>query len=376
MRIIAERTLSEQMQLTEREIEKRQTLFNITGDDIKNMALCKPYIEQRLDSIVEEFYKYQLSIPEIDLLIGDAETLRRLKSAMADYIRDLFGGYYGSEYVNRRLRIGKVHKRIGVAPKLYISTMNVLYEVLASELENFSPTLPTSPGSKSLHRSLHKILMFDVELVFDTYIHSLLAEVETAKAEVENYAETLEETIAERTRQLKELSRKDPVTNLLNQRAFIEELRRELSRAKREEQPLSLAYIDLNGFKAINDEKGHQEGDIILQLVSNALTQGTRESDIPCRYGGDEFCAIFPNCDEKMAVQIFKKVLNLLVVDGSSVVTLSIGLAHAGPKTYPSVEDFIRQSDTAMYAAKEKSREKLGNYIVTSDGLQEDPSDH
>ncbi|NIR93668.1 MAG: GGDEF domain-containing protein, partial [Gammaproteobacteria bacterium] len=95
----------------------------------------KDLVTPHLERIVDEFYEIQTSFQEISLLIGDAETLRRLRSAMRRYILDLFSGSYDEEYVNKRLRISKVHHRIGVSTKLYLSGMFRLQQILHKVIE-------------------------------------------------------------------------------------------------------------------------------------------------------------------------------------------------------------------------------------------------
>ncbi|MDH5646489.1 MAG: protoglobin domain-containing protein, partial [Candidatus Heimdallarchaeota archaeon] len=115
-----DKTLAEQLQITDREISKRKHLLGFTTDDAHVLKDNKPLIDKYIDGIVMKFYEHQTAVPEIALVIGDAETLRRLQSAMRSYILELFEGHYDAGYVNRRLRIGKIHERIGVSPKLYI----------------------------------------------------------------------------------------------------------------------------------------------------------------------------------------------------------------------------------------------------------------
>ena len=117
------KTLAEQLQITNLEIEKRKKLLDFSGEDAELLLSYKPMVAKYLDGIVKTFYDHQLKVPEIALLIGDSETFRRLESAMHRYILDLFDGHYDLEYVNRRLRIGKVHQRIGVSSKLYLAAI-------------------------------------------------------------------------------------------------------------------------------------------------------------------------------------------------------------------------------------------------------------
>ena len=128
------KTLAEQLQISEMEIEKRKKLLEFSQEDAELLRSYKPLIAKYLDGIVKTFYDHQLQVPEIALLIGDAETFRRLESAMHRYVLDLFDGHYDEEYVNKRLRIGKVHQRIGVSSKLYLAEIYQLQKILNNTL--------------------------------------------------------------------------------------------------------------------------------------------------------------------------------------------------------------------------------------------------
>ena len=112
MRIV-EQSLREQMKFSDREIEKRKALFDLTDSDVEALRSCHPIVVDRLEQLIEDFYARQIDDPEIALIIGDSETLSRLKGAMRSYIVELFSGVYDNDYVNSRLRVGKVHWCIG-----------------------------------------------------------------------------------------------------------------------------------------------------------------------------------------------------------------------------------------------------------------------
>ena len=173
-----EKTLLEQMQIGDFEIEQRKTLFSLTDANIAALKSAKPIIDANIDDLVSKFYELQTSIPEISLLIGDADTLNRLRHAQRKYVVDLFYGLYDLEYVNNRLRIGLVHKRIGVEPKLYLSAMyalkRLLYDLLTQEIQDLGQR-------EEVLAALEKLLLFDISLVFDTYIRSLLSEIRFRK---------------------------------------------------------------------------------------------------------------------------------------------------------------------------------------------------
>jgi len=136
-----------------------------------------------------------------------------LKHHLGRYLRTLFSGIYDDIYVLSRLRVGMVHNRIGVPPKLYVSSMRTLLDILRSRLTG-SRMEGQCGLCSNLSASLERFLLFDLSLVFDTYIHSLLGEVERSKQELEQYAQSLEAEVARRTTQLAELALNDPLTGL------------------------------------------------------------------------------------------------------------------------------------------------------------------
>jgi len=246
-----QQTLLEQMQLGDIEIARRKQLLGLDEDDLHLLSSQRALIEDNIDIIVDEFYEKQTEIDEISLLIGDADTLKRLRSAQRIYVLNLFSGRYDSEYVNNRLRIGMVHKRIGVEPKLYLSAVWSLKEIIIRTLFR---VIEDKQVLEDVITVLDKLLYFDTTLVFDTYIDSLVGEIENAKRRTEQYASSLEQKVAERTSQLEKLAQMDSLTNIYNQRSMHDFLKRELALAKRHESKLSIIYFDVDNFKAINDK--------------------------------------------------------------------------------------------------------------------------
>lgn len=344
-----DQTLLEQMRITEFDIASRKELLFLSDTDFKCLKNFRPVIESKIDMLVEKFYQLQTNVPEISLLIGDADTLGRLRSAQRRYVLDLFSGLYDLEYVNNRLRIGLVHKRIGVEPKLYLAGINTLKNLLH---EVIYATLPEEAERRAMLAALEKLFIFDITLVFETYIRSLLSEIEISKEKSEVYASSLEEKVRDRTFQLEEMTRVDSLTGLLNVRGLNETLTRVLRSAQRRAEPVSLVYLDINDFKMINDSHGHQYGDEILQAVGRTIIDIARMEDRCFRYGGDEFCLILPNCRAEQAHDIYIHRLNAEITQRLGQITLSAGIIQTGPAHYEEPEEMIRLADAQMYAAK------------------------
>jgi diguanylate cyclase (GGDEF)-like protein/PAS domain S-box-containing protein len=151
---------------------------------------------------------------------------------------------------------------------------------------------------------------------------------------------------------LAELSRTDELTGLPNRRAWEELLDRELRVAKRTGLPLSVVMLDLDFFKAYNDQHGHQGGDRLLWLAGHLWRENLRDTDVLARWGGEEFGLLLPACDAASARQLLER-LHELPLDG---VTFSAGIAEWDGRS--SDEDLIGQADAALYAAKRAGRNR------------------
>ncbi len=160
-------------------------------------------------------------------------------------------------------------------------------------------------------------------------------------------------------RELAFLAYHDPLTGLYNRKAFIEKLEQTIREAKRYRNACSIVYIDLDHFKGVNDEFGHEIGDKFLVQVANRLRETLREADFISRLGGDEFTIILSGSvksdPEKVALRIQKKLSIPYSIQGIEIcfVTSSIGLSTY-PDDGPDAETLLKHADTAMYKAKEK----------------------
>lgn len=341
-------SLLQQLRIDDIEISRRKDLFGLKPADIDALKHARQYVIPELNSVVDEFYEGQIAIEDVALIIGDSESMRRVRIAQTRYIDDLFSGIYDDDYVNDRLRIGLVHKRIGVEPKYYLSAIRALKEILFKVIEDKIPDRDRIADIKS---ALDKLLYMDTAFVFDTYIRSMLSEIEVAKESADRYARSLEERVKERTRELEALSRRDALTGVLNRYAFAEALRKEMVRAKRSSAPLSILYLDVDNFKEINDTQGHHKGDEVLQLIARSLIESSREIDIIARVGGDEFCVVLPGADEDAANAYRSRFINILR-DCCKGVSVSIGISVSGPVEYVEPDAMITAADFKMYNEK------------------------
>ncbi|MEO5339651.1 MAG: diguanylate cyclase [Magnetococcus sp. MYC-9] len=159
---------------------------------------------------------------------------------------------------------------------------------------------------------------------------------------------------------LRKLSTTDALTGLYNRRWLDSTLSDEFQRAKRYDQSLGFLILDVDHFKRFNDTHGHDQGDRVLQVIGRVMQEHFREVDHPCRFGGEEFCAILPNTGHPgtaLAADRLRQKVEAMVVDGLQV-TISVGAA-----VFPTVglnpEDLLKQADLALYRAKEGGRNRV-----------------
>ena len=145
---------------------------------------------------------------------------------------------------------------------------------------------------------------------------------------------------------LRALASTDSLTGLPNRRGWEVSLERELARASRRKSPLCVALLDLDNFKALNDERGHLAGDRMLKLVAATWLGLIRDTDVLARYGGDEFGVMLPDCPPKMANEIVER-LSRANPEGE---TCSVGVAWATAED--DTQSLINRADRALYDAK------------------------
>lgn len=167
--------------------------------------------------------------------------------------------------------------------------------------------------------------------------------------------------------QLREQAIRDPLTNLFNRRYLEETLDRELSRAAREKYSMCIIMIDIDHFKHVNDNYGHEAGDVMLKAIAGGLAGLSRRGDFACRYGGDEFVVVLTNISLEVAYERAESLrisLNSLRVSyglHTLSATFSMGFASY-PTNGETHESLLRAADKAMYAVKDAGRDHLRSF--------------
>jgi diguanylate cyclase (GGDEF)-like protein len=159
----------------------------------------------------------------------------------------------------------------------------------------------------------------------------------------------------------KNLARTDYLTTLNNSRHFYSLVGAEIQRSRRYGHSFSIAYLDIDNFKVMNDNFGHQTGDEVLVQVAETIKEHIRNTDIPGRLGGDEFAVFLPETDFKETNAVMRRLqdgLRNLSAERSWPATVSIGVASFERQT-DSVDDIINLADNLMYSVKENGKNNI-----------------
>lgn len=297
------------------------------------------------------------------------EVLRRQAQQHAREVRDLYEhapcGYHSLDANGRVVKmnrteldwlgyradevIGKVHYRDFITPETREAFEAAFQGVLGPDQEGSTECeLLTRHGE-----TLPVVIQATAYITHRGFVHS--------RAMVFDLSERkqLEQTLAQQ-------AMTDPLTGLGNRRYLQDQAAMEIARAKRSGEPLSLIAIDLDHFKCINDEYGHDVGDLVLQAFASQARELLREGDVLCRMGGEEFAVLLPRTTKAQAMQVAERLRTTLEAspvevghevteDGWLSYTASLGvtLVSAGET---SLKPAIKRADQALYAAKEAGR--------------------
>lgn len=354
----ASKSLLEHLPLHGAEIERRKALAGLSAADAVCLARCWPAVRPATDALVTAHLRRQLDVLETAENLAAAVPREQTQRDMTRFVETLFCGCYDASYASSRLRIGFVHRRIGLPARHFLAALHLLHVDLRRAI--VARVSDAGEAARAV-AALERLLLFDESLIFDAYEHRLAAEARREHNRALRYASNLEAQVAERTRELEHLSRTDALTGLGNRRAFRDELAREISRARRQRRPLAALYIDVDDFKRLNDREGHGRGDAALAAVAAALTTTLREFDVAARLGGDEFCVLLPDSDLPQAVVVAERLRER--VRASCPVTVSIGAAELAEGDCGDPDSLIARADAQMYRDKGRATRPGGSAV-------------
>ena len=201
-----------------------------------------------------------------------------------------------------------------------------------------------------------KVIYKDCEWYFKVYVNSIKSrEKENHYVVVFNDVTTLEK----QRKELEKASLTDPLTEIGNRRYFNLKLDEEIARSQRYSTPLSVIMFDIDHFKRVNDQYGHDVGDVVLKEIVNAVKRNLREIDIFCRVGGEEFMVILPETRLNNSYQIAEKIRKIVESHSKESipkVTISLGIVQLLDED--SKDSLLIRVDKALYMAKESGRNR------------------
>jgi len=324
-------------------------------------------LRQRLEELDAEY------IQQINDLTASGEKYRILLDESSDpiFMFDPEGQYL---YVNRAFAEGVnreldqiIHKKIwDVFPK---DEADKRFAVVKWVFENretriIEVRVPRTDGDRYYITTAKPVLSTDGKVASVICISKEITERKRMEEELRRANEQLSTQLAEIEslhETLREQAIRDPLTGLYNLRFLTESMKREIAQAIRENNSLSVVFIDIDLFKNFNDTYGHKAGDEVLQALGKMLSMQTRAGDIACRYGGEEFMVIMPSAHTEEAfkrAEQWRRIFESTQIDNKG--ELLSATISAGVATFPdhgsTDDDIWRAADHALYEAKSAGR--------------------
>ncbi|EKE05984.1 MAG: exported protein of unknown function [uncultured bacterium] len=156
----------------------------------------------------------------------------------------------------------------------------------------------------------------------------------------------------------------DPLTGVLSREAGINHMKNEMTRSVLKGHPMTIAYVDVNELKRVNDHYGHKEGDKLIRTITDIIQSNLREFDVIARLGGDEFLLVFARCNEDLANKVWRRINDeFLQVNIQGVhrfrLSASVGFVQYNASKHRNSTDLLHEADEKMYIHKKHSKEKV-----------------
>ncbi|MEZ5824196.1 MAG: GGDEF domain-containing protein [Geminicoccaceae bacterium] len=323
------------------ELERRKVELGLTVGDCELLRSTGEIIAPFFAAIVESFVDHRLKLAHRNRTEFDVRRIDRVCEIVCEHLDEIFRARFAIEYVRSRERFATAHFSLGIAPEMRVVG---IYHLQALLIDRICQLLAGEhERAVAVQRALHKAMMLDIQFTVDRQM-----------------------------RELEAASRTDPLTDLGNMRMLSDSLEREISRSRRYRRPMTVVFIDLNGFKAVNDTSGHKAGDNVLRLLGAKIRQNTRLTDVACRYGGDEFVLVLAETPASGAVTTVERIAEHFGEEVEHPVTLAIGIVEQDILQPVDAETLLARADQAMYRAKSASyHSHRGEIVIWGDRCSE-----
>ncbi len=324
------------------EIKQLLKTFGINNSVIADLRLARPILEKHIDRLLEDFYGSILADPAMSQVFQKhgishtrAKTMQRIH-----WLDWVFAAEFNAHYLARCKRIGQVHQEHGILPVYYLFG----YQFVSQAVKNLIfKTCGDANLAQRLSQSIEKAIFLDINLAISVYC----SEVSAGWRRTSLY---------------------DPLTNILNRRGTTEKLDDIQSLAIDGKSTISLGLMDIDHFKMVNDNFGHDTGDQVLKFVAKLIEENLRDNDIVGRWGGEEFIIVMPDTCPDNALLTCSRLLetlenSVIEVEGQSLsVTASIGVSSIHSHE-ASFNPALNRADIALYQAKDAGR----NHAMSSE---------
>jgi len=328
-------------------------LFELAPED-KKLAdiLQRDVIQPNRDVIVDEFYDFMLSHDSFQTYLKDDTLVARLKESQHDYLDTLGIDFDTPGYFEDRIRVGVIHKQVGLPTTLYQSAYTKLLGII---IDKIPASAHTGPGSREIAAFARRITAFDMSLAVHTYHVEHIEEMQVSL-----------NTLRTEGAQLRDQITTDELTGVHTRAHIMEILSRTIAQARSQKACLSLAMVDLDYFKRINDTYGHLAGDRVLKEVAGRIQDQLRGGDFVGRYGGEEFMVILYNTDVAGSLVVMERLRTIIsqmpieIDDEQQLeVTFSAGVTALYP--HDDMDSFFHRADEALYEAKHGGRNRVAS---------------
>ena len=335
--------------------ERRTSLLGLLelekGDHKIAKVLHEAVLDKQADKIVGDFYTYLLKHNEYKLLL-DVDLIPALKQTQADYVRGFGVDFDTSDYFEQHLRVGLVHKKVGLTLGLYQCAYRQLQQFMLNEIPD--DFMQDGISNRELCCFIHKVTTLDMTLALETYHDALVMDIQ----------DELDSAHVEKD-ELTEQVKRDSLTGLFTRDHGIATIQECLSRDEARVE-LCLIMADIDHFKVVNDSNGHLAGDEVLRQIATILTSAVRDFDTVCRFGGEEFMIVLCRTTGDVAMKVAERIRqsvskNIVQYEGTDIqVTISQGVVVAGSGS--DAMQLLNKADIALYEAKNQGR----NCVVMS----------